>query len=52
MELSRDLPQIREWGRVVRGSALTRLGRVAEGIAEMRQSLDNQLAMRSLLERS
>lgn len=52
MELSRDFPQILEWGRVVRGSALTRLGRVAEGIEEIRQSLDRQLAMESLLERS
>ena len=52
MELGRDFPQILEWGRVVRGSALTRLGRVEEGIAEIRQSLERQLAMESLLERS
>lgn len=53
MALSRttSLPQIFEWGRVVRGSSLTHLGRVAEGIAEIRKSLDNQLAMRCLLER-
>lgn len=45
------LPQIIEWGRVVRGSCLAHLGRVADGIAEIRTSLDNQLAMRCLLER-
>ena len=46
------LPQILEWGRVMRGSALTRMGRAIEGISEIRKSLDNQQAMRSLLERS
>jgi tetratricopeptide (TPR) repeat protein len=53
MDLSRThgLPQILEWGRVVRGSSLAHLGRVAEGISEMRKSLDNQLAMRCLVER-
>jgi tetratricopeptide (TPR) repeat protein len=53
MALSRThgLPQILEWGRVVRGSSLTHLGRVAEGISEIRKSLDKQLAMRCLLER-
>ena len=53
MDLSRThgLPQILEWGRVVRGSSLAHLGRVAEGISEMRRSLDNQLAMRCLVER-
>ena len=53
MALSRThgLPQILEWGRVLRGSSLTHLGRVAEGISEIRKSLDNQLAMRCLLER-
>ena len=53
MALSRThgLPQILEWGRVVRGSSLTHLGRVAEGISEIRESLDNQSAMRCLLER-
>jgi tetratricopeptide (TPR) repeat protein len=45
------LPQIVEWGRVVHGSSLAHLGRVADGISEMRTSLDNQLAMHSLLER-
>lgn len=45
------LPQIVEWGRVVRGSCLAHTGRVEEGIAEIRTSLDNQLAMRCLLER-
>jgi tetratricopeptide (TPR) repeat protein len=53
MELSRKygLPQFLEWARVLRGSSLTHLGRVAEGIAEMHASLDNQLAMRCMLER-
>jgi len=54
MSLSREhgLPQILEWGRVMRGSALTRMGRATEGISEIRKSLDRQHAMRSLLERS
>jgi tetratricopeptide (TPR) repeat protein len=54
MALSRThgLPQILEWGRVVRGSCLAHLGRATEGIVEIRTSLDNQLAMRCLLERS
>ncbi len=53
MSVSRKhgLPQIAEWGRVVRGSSLAHLGRAAEGISEIRTSLDNQLAMRCLLER-
>ena len=53
MSLSRkhSLPLIVEWGRVVRGSSLAHLGRVAEGISEIRTSLENQLAMRCLLER-
>jgi tetratricopeptide (TPR) repeat protein len=45
------LPQIVEWARVVRGSSLVHLGHVADGIAEIRTSLDNQAAMRCLLER-
>lgn len=48
---AQGLPQIYEWGRVVRGSSLAHLGRPAEGIAEIRTSLDNQRAMRCLLER-
>lgn len=53
MALSRihGLPQILEWARVVRGSSLAHLGKVAEGVAEIRTSLDRQLAMRCLLER-
>jgi tetratricopeptide (TPR) repeat protein len=49
MELARahGLPQFVEWGRIVLGSSLAALGRTAEGIAEMRRSLDNQLAMHS-----
>jgi len=46
-----DLPQIREWARIVRGSALAGSGRVADGIAEIRTSLDNQRAMGCFLER-
>jgi tetratricopeptide (TPR) repeat protein len=45
------LPQIFEWCRVLRGSSLAHLGRVAEGISDIRKSMDNQLAMRCLLER-
>jgi tetratricopeptide (TPR) repeat protein len=44
--------QVLEWGRVVRGSALSSIGRAAEGISEIRKSLDHQRSMRSLLERS
>ncbi len=53
MSLSRKhgLPQIAEWGRVVRGSCLAHLGKAEEGVSEIRTSLDNQLAMRCLLER-
>jgi tetratricopeptide (TPR) repeat protein len=53
MSLTRmhGMPHVLEWGRLVRGSSLAHLGRVAEGIADMRKSLDNQLSMRSLLER-
>jgi tetratricopeptide (TPR) repeat protein len=46
------LPQILEWGRALWGSSMTHLGKVTEGIAELRKSLDNQVAMRCLLERS
>ena len=45
-------PQILEWGRVMRGSALAHLGRTIEGIAEIRKSLANQSDMRSFLDRS
>jgi predicted ATPase len=53
MDLSRayGMPQFIEWGRVLRGSSLAYLGKVDEGISEMRKSLDNQLAMRCLVER-
>jgi hypothetical protein len=52
MVLSREhsLALVLEWARVVRGSALAHTGRPAEGIAEIRQSLQNQRAMRSSLE--
>jgi tetratricopeptide (TPR) repeat protein len=46
------LALFQEWGRVVRGSALMHLGRVTEGIAEIRKSMANQQSMGSLLERS
>lgn len=48
---SHGLPQIIEWARVVRGSSLCHLGQVEQGIADIRESLDNQQAMRCLLER-
>lgn len=40
-----------EWGRVVRGAALAQLGRRTQGIADMRQSIQQQEAMGSRLER-
>lgn len=46
------LPQILEWGRIVRGSALAHMGHSTEGILEMRRSLDHQRGMRSMNERS
>jgi tetratricopeptide (TPR) repeat protein len=45
------LPQLVEWARVIRGSSLAHLGHVAEGIAAIRTSLDNQAVMRNLLDR-
>jgi tetratricopeptide (TPR) repeat protein len=53
MSLSRTygLPQFVEWARVVRGSALTYMDRMAEGVSEIRTSLDRLAAMRALLER-
>jgi predicted ATPase len=54
MALSREhgLAQMLEWARIVRGSALAHLGREAEGIAEIRKSIEKQHAMRSLVDRS
>lgn len=54
MTLSREhgLPLFVEWGRMLLGSALTRTGKVAEGIATIRKSIDRQTAMGSWLERS
>ena len=46
------LPQILEWGRIVRGSALAHMGHSTEGISEMCRSLDHQRGMRSINERS
>ena len=53
MSLSRTygMPQIMEWVRVVRGSALTHMDRMAEGVSEIRTSLDRLAAMRVMLER-
>ena len=53
MSLSRThgMPQLMEWARVVRGSALTHVDRMAEGVSEMRTSLERLGAMRALLER-
>ena len=53
MSLSRThgMPQILEWARVVRGSALTHLDQMTEGLSEMRTSLDRLAAMRALVER-
>jgi tetratricopeptide (TPR) repeat protein len=54
MELSRGqgLPLFVEWGRILLGSAWTRVGRVAEGIAGMRKSIERQRQMGSFLEHS
>jgi tetratricopeptide (TPR) repeat protein len=53
MNLSREngMPLFLEWVRVVRGSALTHVGRAAEGIAEIRKSLERQQAMGAFVER-
>jgi tetratricopeptide (TPR) repeat protein len=51
MSRKHDLPLFLEWARVVRGSALGRMGRAEEAIAEMRRSLDRQTEMQSLIER-
>lgn len=53
MKLAKEygLYQIVEWCRLFRGWSLFRFGRKEEGIADMRRSIDNQLAMRSLLQR-
>ena len=54
IELSKEhsLVLFLAWSRVIRGGALTGLGRAEEGIAEIRKSLDLQNAMGSMLERS
>ncbi|SPF37496.1 exported hypothetical protein [Candidatus Sulfopaludibacter sp. SbA4] len=46
-----DLPLFLEWARIVRGSALGRMGRAEEAITELRGSLDRQNDMKSLLDR-
>jgi tetratricopeptide (TPR) repeat protein len=53
MEMSRkhDLPLFLEWARIVRGSALGRMGRAEEAITEMRRSLERQSEMQSLIDR-
>jgi len=54
MALSRahGLQLFLEWGRIVRGSILTQMGSVAEGIAEIRKSIDRLTAMGAMLDRS
>jgi adenylate cyclase len=47
-----SLPLFVEWGRVVRGSALVRMGAAKEGISEIRKSIDRQDTMGAMLERS
>ncbi|MBL8291767.1 MAG: AAA family ATPase [Bryobacterales bacterium] len=49
---SHGYPLIVEWGRVVHGSALAHLGKYAEGIAEIRNSINLQEAMGSRVDRS
>ena len=53
MDLSRKygLPQFLEWSRVRHGSCVAHLGKVEEGVAEMRLSVENQLSMRCMVER-
>ncbi len=51
MSRKNNLPLFLEWARIVRGSALGRMGRSEEAIAEMRGSLERQSEMRSLLDR-
>jgi len=45
------LPQIREWARIARGWALCTMGRLREGVDEVRRSLSLQERMHSALER-
>jgi tetratricopeptide (TPR) repeat protein/predicted Ser/Thr protein kinase len=45
------LHQIAQWAHIARGSALCALGRVKDGVAEMRSSLEAQVFMHSALER-
>ncbi len=52
MGRTHGLPLIAEWGRVVRGSAFAHMGRHAEGIAEIRKSIERQDEMGSKLERA
>ena len=53
MEWGREhsLAQLLEWARLLHGSSLVHLGRVDEGLQELRQSIDAQQGMRSLIER-
>jgi tetratricopeptide (TPR) repeat protein len=51
MSRAHGLPQFLEWARVVRGSALTCMDRMSEGISEIRKSLDHLDGMRARLER-
>lgn len=46
-----ELYQIVEWCRLFRGWSLFSIGRKEEGLLDMRRSIDNQFAIRSLLQR-
>jgi tetratricopeptide (TPR) repeat protein len=51
MALSREQPLTLELERVIRGSALARLGRVSEGISDMRAGLEHLAAANMLVDR-
>ncbi|MBM3725203.1 MAG: hypothetical protein FJW40_07235 [Acidobacteria bacterium] len=51
MGRAQGMPSIVEWGRVVHGSALAHLGRLEEGIAAIRLSIERQDMLGARLER-
>jgi tetratricopeptide (TPR) repeat protein len=53
MEWGREhsLLQLLEWARLLHGSSLVHVGRPQDGIRELRESIDAQQSMRSLIER-
>jgi tetratricopeptide (TPR) repeat protein len=53
MEWGREhsLSQLHEWARLLHGSSLVHTGPVEKGIRELRESIEAQQAMRSLIER-